>query len=90
MSSAIPLCGVLTKKDKTRDVQYGEFPMKKARFTKVLGLNMSRFDLLSCYCDEINPEGFRRKEQNPELDIPVLEFLKNVRPSGYRMEVPRH
>ena len=44
-----------------------------------LGLNRSRFAFLSCYCDDTDPYVSRKKEQNPMLDIPALEFLKNVR-----------
>ena len=71
------MCGVLTKKDKVQTKE--ECETKRSRFMGALGLNRSRFAFLSCYCDDTDPYVSRKKEQNPMLDIPALEFLKNVR-----------
>lgn len=74
---AVPIYGVLTKKDKV-DTRTTSFQEKKMAFMQGLGLNHSRFLVCSNYCDDLDPNGLRTNGLRPELDLPLLRFMQLV------------
>ncbi|XP_076436616.1 uncharacterized protein LOC143276106 [Babylonia areolata] len=73
---AVPIYGILTKKDKT-DLSSTAFLDKKRDFMRGLGLNNSRFLLCSNYCDDVDM-GTRTERLRPDLDLPILRFMQLV------------
>lgn len=72
--SDIPVFGVLTHADQI-DEDDTDFPEFEKKFKSSLGLNAMRYLLCSSYCDEISRENGR----NPNVEVPVMRFLKQVR-----------
>ena len=75
--AAVPMYGVLTKRDKV-DVTSTAFLDTKKRFMQHLGLNQSRFLLCSNYCDDLDHAGLRTQQLSPELDLPYVYFMHKV------------
>ncbi|KAL8560074.1 hypothetical protein ACOMHN_041543 [Nucella lapillus] len=74
---AVPIFGVLTKKDRV-DPQSPDFQEKKDAFLRGLGLNHARYLLCSNYCDDLDPDGSRTRRLIPGLDVPLLRFMVQV------------
>ncbi|XP_061177797.1 uncharacterized protein LOC133186585 [Saccostrea echinata] len=74
----IPLFGVLTNKDR-RTENEEDFDQFETKFKTTLGLSHLHYFLCTNYCDD-NIEEIRSgtAKNNPELDVPILKFLKQV------------
>lgn len=70
----MPVFGVLTHADQI-DEDDTDFPEFEKKFKSSLGLNAMRYLLCSSYCDEISRENGR----NPNVEVPVMRFLNQVR-----------
>ena len=75
----IPIFGVLTHKDKI-NLDDKDYQSLEKDFRKDLGLPDNRFLLCTNYCDDYDTlKGKSRMDQrHPELDIPILEFMRQV------------
>ncbi|KAK3585104.1 hypothetical protein CHS0354_004294 [Potamilus streckersoni] len=77
----IPIYGVLTHADKVDDQEetYESGRKTEKEFVSCLGLEGSRHRYLRCrnYCDDVD-HGERMDRCLPELDVPVLRFLKAI------------
>ncbi|KAK3585111.1 hypothetical protein CHS0354_004300 [Potamilus streckersoni] len=71
----IPIYGVLTHADKVDEKE----ETREREFVSCLGLEGSRHRFLICrnYCDDVD-HGERMDKCFPELDVPVLRFLKAI------------
>ncbi|XP_065942793.1 uncharacterized protein [Magallana gigas] len=69
----IPVFGVLTHADKI-DEKDTDFPEFEKKFKTSLGLTAMRYLLCASYCDEISRENGR----NPNVEVPVMHFLRQV------------
>lgn len=72
--SDIPVFGVLTHADQIEEDDT-DFPEFEKKFKTSLGLTAMRYLLCSSYCDEISRENGR----NPNVEVPVMRFLRQVR-----------
>ena len=77
--SVIPIFGVLTHKDKINENDE-DFRTLEKDFREGLGLPDNRFLLCTTYCDDYDKHhGKSRLDQrHPELDIPILKFMRQV------------
>nr|XP_022292955.1 uncharacterized protein LOC111103782 isoform X2 [Crassostrea virginica] len=82
----IPIFGVLTHKDKI-DPDGDEYQTLEKDFKEGLGLQDNRFLLCTSYCDDYDKlHGKSRLDQrHPELDIPILRFMKQVCDPAYEI-----
>ena len=74
----VPICGVLTHKDKiNEDTDYQS--LEKA-FREGLGLPDNRFLLCTSYCEDYDKHHrkSRMDQRQPELDIDILKFMQQV------------
>lgn len=69
----IPVFGVLTHADQV-DEDDTDFQKFERKFKNSLGLTAMRYLLCSSYCDEIQREDGR----NPNVEVPVMRFMKQV------------
>lgn len=69
----IPVFGVLTHADQIEEDDT-DFPEFEKKFKTSLGLTAMRYLLCSSYCDEISRENGR----NPNVEVPVMRFLRQV------------
>ena len=77
----IPIYGVLTHKDKINPKNKDYQSLEKDFRQDLLGLPENRFLLCTNYCDDYDTlkEKKRMDQRHPELDIPILEFMRQVR-----------
>ena len=75
----IPIFGVLTHKDKINE-EDKDYKALEKDFREGLGLPNNRFLLCTTYCDDYDKQrGTNRMDQrHPELDIPILQFMRQV------------
>ncbi|XP_062603195.1 uncharacterized protein LOC134264967 [Saccostrea cucullata] len=74
----IPIFGVLTGRDK-RSPALENFEKFEERFKSALGISNLNYLHCTSYCDDnINKIRVVEAKNYPDLDIPVLEFLKQV------------
>ena len=75
----IPIFGVLTHKDKINE-EDKDYQAREKDFREGLGLPNNRFLLCTTYCDDYDKQhGKSRLDQrHPELDIPILKFMRQV------------
>nr|XP_022291792.1 uncharacterized protein LOC111103078 [Crassostrea virginica]XP_022291793.1 uncharacterized protein LOC111103078 [Crassostrea virginica]XP_022291794.1 uncharacterized protein LOC111103078 [Crassostrea virginica] len=76
----IPIYGVLTHKDKINPKNKDYQSLEKDFRQDLLGLPENRFLLCTNYCDDYDTlkEKKRMDQRHPELDIPILEFMRQV------------
>jgi hypothetical protein len=79
MFSVIPTFGVLTHKDEV-DRSGVTYRQQEREFLEGLGLQENRFLLCTAYCDAYDKHvgRSRTEERHPELDIPILKFMRQV------------
>ncbi|XP_078317387.1 uncharacterized protein LOC111104536 [Crassostrea virginica] len=75
----IPIFGVLTHKDKINE-EDKDYKALEKDFREGLGLPNNHFLLCTTYCDDYDKQrGTNRMDQrHPELDIPILQFMRQV------------
>ena len=76
--SVVPICGVLTHKDKINEEK--EYQSLEKAFREGLGLPDNRFLLCTSYCEDYDKHHrkSRMDQRHPELDIDILKFMQQV------------